>query len=322
MDKLTAMHTFVAVVEAGSFTKAGDVLMAPKTRVSQRISDLERVLGVRLLNRTSRALALTDDGRAYFEKCKVILQEIEELEGMLVGANVEPRGHVRVEALVSIARWIIAPRLHEFQSLYPLIHVRMGGSDRISHLLEEGIDCAIRGGHLEDSSQIARHVCDVQLGLYASPEFLAQIGTLQHPDDLAGVKRISWFSAHRQPFAWRLFKRHETTTLPDAEGLLFDDPDVAVSACMAGSGVFPGAPFAVEHLVRTGRLMPVLPEWAFAARPVHLIYPGSRHLSTRVRCFVDWALELMRQSPTLTMSPLDLARACAQRGPDRCDAHG
>lgn len=311
MDKLTAMNTFVAVVEAGSFTKAGDVLMAPKARVSQRISDLERVLGVRLLNRTSRALALTDDGRAYFEKCKAILQEIEELEGALAGGNVEPRGQVRVEALISIARWIIAPRLHEFQSRYPHIHVRLGGSDRISHLLEEGIDCAIRGGHLGDSSQVARHVCDVQLGLYASPEFLAQAGKLQHPDDLAGALRISWFSAQRQPFAWHLSRHHQTIVLPDVDGLLFDDPDVAVSACMAGSGVFPGAPFAVEHLVRAGGLAPVLPEWAFAARPVHLIYPGGRHLSRRVRCFVDWALELMRQSPTLTMSPLDLARECA-----------
>ncbi len=307
MDKLTAMSTFVAVVEAGSFTRAGEALMAPKARISQRVSDLERVLGVRLLNRTSRTLALTDDGRAYFEKCRLILQEIEALEGTLAGGNIAPRGNVRVEALVSIARWIIAPRLHEFQRRYPHIHIRMGGSDRISHLLEEGIDCAIRGGHLEDSSQIARHVCDVQLGLYAAPAFLAGLEGLQHPADLATLRRVSWFTAQRQPFAWELFNGGESVSVAEAEGTLFDDPDVAISACIAGSGIAPGAPFAVAQWVQSGALIPVLPQWAFAARPVHVIYPSSRHLSARVRCFVDWALQVMRDSPMLTMTPAQLA---------------
>lgn len=120
MDKFSAMTTFAKVVETGSFTRAADVLALPKARVSQRVSDLERHLGVRLLNRTTRSLNLTEDGQAYFAKCQVILQEIDELEGALKGGSVEPRGKLRVEALVSVARWVIAPSLHEFQAVTPI----------------------------------------------------------------------------------------------------------------------------------------------------------------------------------------------------------
>ncbi len=207
MDKFSAMTTFAKVVETGSFTRAADVLALPKARVSQRVSDLERHLGVRLLNRTTRSLNLTEDGQAYFAKCQVILQEIDELEGALKGGSVEPRGKLRVEALVSVARWVIAPSLHEFQARYPNISVRLGGSDRISHLLDNGIDCAIRGGHLEDSSQIARHVCDVHLGLYAAPAYLEAAGAVTHPQELSVHRRISWFTGQRNPLFGRCSQR-------------------------------------------------------------------------------------------------------------------
>lgn len=205
MDKLTAMATFVKVVGAGSFTRAADALNLPKARVSQRISDLEKYLGVRLLNRTTRALSLTDDGSAYFDKCQILLQQIDELEATLNGGAATPIGRLRVDSLVSIARWVIAPRLHDFQMRYPRIQLRLSSSDRISHLLEDGIDCTIRGGALKDSSMIARHLCDIHMGLYASPEYLASVGRVDTPDALSQLKRISWFSGReRNPFVWEL----------------------------------------------------------------------------------------------------------------------
>lgn len=307
MDKLSAMASFAAVVEAGSFTRAADILTLPKARVSQRVSDLERHLGVRLLNRTTRALKLTEDGQAYFTKCQVILQEIEELEEALRGVTVQPRGRLRVEALVSVARWVIAPRLHEFQARYPHIAVHLGGSDRMRNLLEDGIDCAIRGGSLDDSSQIARHVCDVRLGLYAAPAYLQAAGAVHHPRELAHHRRLSWLAGQRNPFAWRLEAACEAFELAAGDGLQFDDPDVAIASCMAGSGICPGAPFAVEGWVRAGTLVPVLPHWSFQARPIHVIYPGNKHLAARVRCFVDWSMALMEASPSLRMRPLELA---------------
>ncbi|SVK46915.1 transcriptional regulator, LysR family [Acinetobacter baumannii] len=308
MDKLSAMATFAAVAEAGSFTKAAAILALPKARVSQRVSDLERYLGVRLIHRTTRALRLTVDGAAYLAKCQQILQALEEVEGTLQGGVREPRGRLRVEALAAVARWVIAPHLHEFQARYPGITVRLGGSDRISHLLEEGIDCAIRGGRLEDSGQIARHVCDVSLGLYASPAYLANADRIEHPQDLAHHRRLSWFSP-REPFGWRLEMQGGAFMLPGGADLQFDDHEVAIACCLAGGGICPGAPFAVAEWVRAGKLVPVLPHWHFQARPIHLIYPSNEHLSARVRCFVDWALALMRENRSLHMSPLALAES-------------
>ncbi|MDQ0015383.1 DNA-binding transcriptional LysR family regulator [Variovorax boronicumulans] len=308
MDKLSAMATFATVIEVGSFTRAADVLALPKARVSQRVSELERHLGVRLLNRTTRTLGLTEEGQAYFAKCQVILRDIDELEEALKGGRLELRGRLRVEALVSVARWIIAPRLHEFQARYPAISVRLAGSDRISHLLEDGIDCAVRGGHLKDSSQIARHVCDVRVGLYAAPAYLRAAPAMRHPEELMRHRSISWFQGQRNPFAWQLEKtQSEVFDLAMDNGLQFDDPDVAIASCMAGSGICPGVPFAVEGWVRAGALVPVLPDWSFKARPIHIIYPSSKHLSARARCFVDWLLELMKSSPSVRMTPRDLA---------------
>lgn len=309
MDRLAAMNTFVCVVEAGSFTRAADRLMLPKARVSQRISDLEAHLGVRLLNRTTRALSLTADGHAYFAKCQLIMQEIEELEGALKGGKQEPKGRLRVEALVSMARWIIAPNLHQFQARYPHINLRLGSSDRISNILEEGIDCAIRGGALEDSSLIARHIGEVRMGLYASAEYLQRMGKPTYPQALEQHQRISWFSGQRNPFAWHLHNGQDQCEIPAQQGLQFDDPDVAIAACMAGSGICPGAPFAVANWVRTGQLVPVLPQWSFKARPVHILYPSNKHLSVRVRCFVDWLLELIHSDNRLALSPEQLARS-------------
>lgn len=320
MDKLAAMTTLVTVVNAGSFTHAAEVLGLPKARISQRIADLERHLSVRLLNRTTRSLSLTEDGQAYYAKCQLILQDIDELEGALKGANVQAKGRVRVEALVSVARWILGPRLHEFQAQYPGISIRLGGTDRISHLLEEGIDCAIRGGRLQDSTHIARHLCDVRLGLYAAPEYLTRAGVPEHPLQLLAHQRLSWFPGPRNAFAWDLYQTNQALEVPGGEGLLFDDPDVAMTSCMAGSGICPGAPFAVQQWVLNGQLVSVLPQWSFASRSIHLLYPSNKHLSKRVRCFVDWALSLLQEHPTLALTPWQLAQCLPTLRSKHCDA--
>lgn len=313
MDKLAAMSTFVKVVETGSFTRAAEVLGLPKARVSQRINDLEAVLGVRLLQRTTRTLNLTDDGRAYFDKCQLLLQQLDELEHTLRGGTRQAQGRLRVDSLVSIARWVIAPRLPEFKALHPGIDLRLGSSDRLSHMLEEGIDCAVRGGVLEDSSMVARHLCDITLGLYASPAFLGTVGRVEQPTDLEGLPRLTWFRAGAgNPFAWTLTSGAAMAQLEAGVGIQFDDPEVAIAACVAGAGICPGAPFAVAALVRAGLLAPVLPAWHFPARPVHLVYPSSRHLSMRLRCFVNWLLAVVEQQPDLRLTPAALASEFAR----------
>lgn len=237
-----------------------------------------------------------------------LLQQIDELEATLRGGTATPIGRLRVDSLITIARWVIAPRLHDFQARYPRIQLRLSSSDRISNLLEDGIDCTIRGGALKDSSMIARHLCDIQMGLYASPEYLASIGGVDSPDDLSQFRRLSWFSGReRNPFMWELESGPERFVVQSGDGMQFDEPDVAISACVAGSGICPGAPFAVAGFVRAGKLVPVLPQWHFSAAPVHVIYSGSRHLSVRVRCFVNWVMELFAENPEIQLTPIALA---------------
>lgn len=306
MDRLSAMNTFLTVVETGSFTRAADVLGLPKARVSQRISDLELYLGLRLVNRTTRSLKLTQEGEEYFVKCQRILQDIEELEGSIKGNLVQPRGQIRVEALVSVARWLIAPHIQEFKIRYPEINLHLGSSDSIRHLLEDRIDCTIRGGDLDDSSMIARLLCSVRIGLYASPAYVVNKGNPIHPEQLVNHSLISWFRGNRNPFSWYLEREKASFEMVFKTGYQFDDPDVAIAACMAGNGICPGVPFAVESWVKSGALIPILPEWSFEARPIHIIYSNSKYLSARVRCFIDWMLEMSNKNLSLAMSPLEL----------------
>lgn len=309
MDKLSAMATFVAVVDSGSFTRAAKSLSLPKARVSQRISDLEAALGVRLLQRSTRALSLTTDGEVYLERCRRILLDITEVEDALKGSDSTPTGSIHVDMLTSIARWVIAPQMHEFQALFPKLAVRLGSSDRVSNLWEEGIDCAIRGGSLEDSAMVARHVADVTIGLYASLAYLESAAPISEPEDLPNHRRMTWFSPKGGGrLAWQLENGERSVSLQAVELLQFEDPDVAIAACLAGIGVCPAAPFAVETYIRAGLLVPVLPSWHFKPRPIHIVYPTRKHLSAKVRCFVDWSYELLRKNEAVHQTPLALAQ--------------
>ncbi|MEK7946222.1 LysR family transcriptional regulator [Pigmentiphaga sp. YJ18] len=295
MDKLSAMQTFCAVVDHGSFSRAAEALGIPKARASQRVSDLENELGVRLLHRTTRAMNLTDDGTAYLERCRQILKDIDELETVMLGATNTPHGYLRVEAQTTICRWILTPRLTDFYRRYPEIELRLGGHDRDRNLLENGIDCAIRTGHLKDSSLIARHLMDVRVNLYASPSYLDSFGVVETPILLERADLIGhFFSESNTVMPWLLHSDESEYQLKQLPSLAFDDPDAAVSAAVAGGGITLAAPFFVDHLIREGQLTQVLPAWHYMTQPVHIVYPTNRHLSARVRVFVDWVIDMVR----------------------------
>jgi DNA-binding transcriptional LysR family regulator len=316
MDKLTAIQTFVQIVDAGSFTRAADRLQAPKARVSQRLKDLEAALGVRLLERTTRALRLTDEGRSYHARCLQVLADLEETEQALRGRHGAPRGRLRVDALAAIARHVLAPAIGEFRQRYPGLDVHLRGSDRIGHLLEDGIDCAIRGGELPDAGHVGRTVVSVHLGLYASPACLARHGEPADPGALADVPRIGWLAQRGSGIEpWRLTREDGGAVFEVAgePALAFDDGDTATAAAVGGAGIVVAAPFAVRALVREGALVPVLPQWEAGRRPVSILYPSSRQLSARVRCFVDWATERLRADPAMALRPRELAGRPATR---------
>lgn len=309
MDKLTAMLTFSTVVELASFSRAADALGIPKARVSQRVSDLENALGVRLLHRTTRILSLTVDGMAYAERCKQILDDLQELEMRVSGSTGSPKGRLRVETHTSFGRWVLSSKLIEFRRLYPLIQVRLGAHHQTRNMIEEGIDCAIRGGFIEDSSLIAHRVAmNTAAGLYASPKYLERFNLTNDPTDLDRADLIGWFDPKSNaPWPWLLCSGASEFNLKRPPTLLFDDPESAVVAATMGAGITIALPFAVERLVRQRQLVPVLPTWQFNLNPVHIVYPASRQFSGRVRAFVDWAIEMMKNSAELQRSPLDLS---------------
>ncbi|MFO0121051.1 MAG: LysR family transcriptional regulator [Inhella sp.] len=311
MDKLSAMQTFVQIVEAGSFTRAAERMQLPKARVSQRLQALEAELGVRLLERTTRALRLTNDGRAYHERCVQLLADLEEAEQALRGDHARPSGVLRVDVVAAIARHVLAPALGDFSRHYPELAVHLHSRDRISHLLEDGIDCAIRGGPLPDASHVAISACTVHLGLYAAPECLARPGTPQAPEVLARLPRLGWVDQRSGGvLPWRLARDDGAGfDVPGLPTLAFDDGDAAIAAALGGAGVVVAAPFAVRAAVQSGTLCPVLPAWEAGQRTVSVLWPSRRQRSARLRCFVDWAVERLRHDPALALRPRDLVPA-------------
>ncbi len=300
MDQLAAMRAFVAVVECGGFGRAADRLQWPKATVSQRVQALEAALGVRLLQRTTRRVTPTADGAAYHGRCVRWLAEIDDAERTLRGEVQRPTGVLRVEILASLARWVVAPALPAFAERYPGIELRLGCADRVVDLLEDGVDCAVRGGELPPSSLVARHVADVSLGLYAAPSYLARAGVPDGPSALAAHRRLGWLdgrSGAPEPLALR--HADGRVAAIGTPVLAFDDGEACLAACTAGAGIAPAAPFAADAAVRAGALVPVLPGWSAGTRPVHVVWPSRRHLAPRVRVFVDWVVELIRDDARL-----------------------
>lgn len=314
MDKLGAMRAFVAVVDSGGFGRAADRLGLPKATVSQRVQALEAVLGVRLLQRTTRRVTPTVDGEAYHGRCLRWLAEIDEAERALRGEAERPTGVLRVELLASLARRVVAPRLPDFVERYPGIELRLGSADRVVDLLEDGVDCAVRGGVLPSSSLVARHVCDVSLGLYAAPGYLARAGTPDDPQALAAHRRLGWLDGQAgtpQP----LVLRHADgrVAAAGAPALAFDDGETCLAACAAGAGIAPAAPFAAEAALREGALVRVLPEWTAGTRPIHVVWPSRRHLAPRVRVFVDWVVGAIREELGASGSAQDALASASTR---------
>ncbi|MFM1989433.1 MAG: hypothetical protein RJA99_2390 [Pseudomonadota bacterium] len=298
MDKLGAMRAFVAVVDSGGFGRAAERLALPKATVSQRVQALEAALGVRLLQRTTRRVTPTVDGEAYHGRCLRWLAEIDEAERALRGEAERPSGVLRVEMLASLARWIVAPALPDFVERHPGIELRLGCADRLVDLLEDGVDCAVRGGVLPSSSLVARHVVDVTLALYASPSYVSRAGVPDGPDALATHRRLGWLDGRSgRPEDWTLGRADAAARVVGPPTLAFDDGEACLAACIAGAGIAPAAPFAADAAVRAGALVPVLAGWSTGTRPVHVVWPSRRHLAPRVRVFVDWVTALVREHP-------------------------
>ena len=301
MDKLRAMETFVRIVEAGSLTAAPDLLDTSLTSVVRSLATLEAALSTRLLNRTTRRIALTDEGREYFERCRRVLAEVEEAENALSARQTTPAGKLSITAPVMFGRLHVGPVLTDFLAAYPAVHAELMLFDRVVDLLNEGIDAAIRIGHLRDSSLVAVPLGATRRVICASPDYLQRAGTPQRPADLAGHRCLQFLGV--APGAeWEFANQAanpggdgKTLKVPIKGVLATNQIDVARDACSKGLGCSAFLDYQVREALAAGLLQRVLQDFEPAPIPVQIVYPHSRLLSSRVRSFVDWAAPRLRE---------------------------
>lgn len=294
MDQLSAMRAFVRVVEAGTFSRAADLLDMPKPTVTKQIQQLEAHLRAKLLNRTTRRVTVTMDGAAYYERALRLLGELDELDASMTLAQARPSGRLRVDCSSALAISVIIPALHEFHARYPDIQLDLGLSDRAADLIGENLDCAVRAGEIADQGLIARRIGDMQLITCASPDYLERFGTPRHPRDLEDGHRVV---AYRPALGGRILpliyqNRTEMIEIAGRYIISLNDGTGYLAAGLAGHGIMQLPSFMAREPIAEGRLVPLLLDWCTAPKPLHIVYPPNRHLSNKVRVFVDWLAEL------------------------------
>jgi DNA-binding transcriptional LysR family regulator len=294
MDKLNAMATFVRIVDKGSLTAAAEGLDTSVPSVVRTLAALERALGVRLLNRTTRRLSLTDEGAQYLDHCRVILSAVQDFELGLASGHAQPRGRLALTSSVMFGRRYVAPIAADFIERHPEVTADLLFVDRVVSLVDEGIDVAVRIGHLKDSSLVAIRVGAVRRVVCASPEYLQRHGVPRKPADVtkhACVRHTGL--APRSEWHFRVGRRD--VAVPISAAMTCNEIDSALTACTRGVGVGMFLSYQVAPASDAGELQYVLEDFETEPLPVHVVYPQTRLMSARVRAFVDECVMKLRQ---------------------------
>ncbi len=302
MDQIQAMRAFTRVVEAGTFTKAADSLSLPKASVTKQIQALEARLQVKLLNRTTRRVTVTADGAAYYERASRLISDLDDMEASMMNAQSNPRGRLRVDVGAAIGSLVIIPALNSFHDRFPDIQLDLGVGDRPVDLISDNVDCVIRGGDLAEQFLVARRIGTLPFITVASPAYLKRFGTPTHPGELEdeGHRAIHYFSARTgRPFPHIYECKGEKIELAGRYQLAVNESNAHTAAILAGLGVSQCTTFVAAQHLASGDMVQILTEWTRPPLPVHVVYPPNRHLSAKVRAFVDWAAELFAKHPQL-----------------------
>ncbi|HMT92813.1 LysR family transcriptional regulator [uncultured Thiothrix sp.] len=287
-----SLQIFVKVVQLGSFTRAADSLNKQKAYVSRSVTQLERALGVRLLERTTRSISLTESGRELYERALDILQAIENVQQTLQSSQFEPQGTLKLSCGIEFGMMVVSHWLSGYLQEYPQMRIEADFTGRLVDIVGEGFDLVIRLGPLNDSSLIARKLGELHYGLFASPHYLAQYPVLQHPQELNQHSLIVFSGEQRYPSHWDLSNGQEQFKLVHQQTSLKINNSFAVGeAAVAGLGIAQLPLLIAKPYVQTQRLIRVLPAWAAAAVEIHAIYPSNRYLNPKVRAFIDYALK-------------------------------
>jgi len=294
MDRLEAMRTFVAVATLGSVAEAARRLRLSPSVVTRSIAQLEDQLGLTLLLRTTRSLRLTEGGEVYLENCQQILADVEGAERRARGEDAEPRGHLKIAAPILFGRLHVLPVINRVLRRYRGVSIQLSLSDRNVHLVDEGIDVAVRIGELADSSLIAVKLAEVSRVVVASPAYLKRHGIPKSPDELAG-RDIVAFEGIGATDQWRFNPGRKSVELELR--LTVNSADTAIAAAEAGVGITRALSYQVEASVRAGRLTPILQQFAPAQSRVSAIYPARRVPSANVAVFIKTAREYFKMHP-------------------------
>ena len=306
MDQLLALRVFVRIAESGAFSKSADAMNIPRPTVTKLVQDLERHLGTKLLQRTTRRVSVTPEGAAYYERATRLIADLDDMDEAAAKARAQPRGRLRVDIGSVLANMILIPALPGFRARYPELHVDLGVGDRPIDLIGDGVDCVIRGGALADTSLVARHVADLDWVTCASPRYLRARGVPAHPSELVarepgakGAARVpghaivGYFSSLTgRAFPLEFRKGPEQVMVQGQAVVAVNESTAHLSALLSGAGLGQTFKFAAAPHLESGRLRTVLADWTRPRHPLHLVYPSHRHLSAKVRVFADWVAEV------------------------------
>jgi DNA-binding transcriptional LysR family regulator len=294
MDRLEAMALFRAAAEGGSLSAAGRALNVPLPTVSRNISELEAHLKTRLFNRSTRALTLTEAGRAYLESAKLILEQVAEAERSAAGEYIAPKGDLTISAPLGFGRLHLTPVVSEFLAVYPEIDVRLVLTDRVVHLLEDHVDCALRIGELPDSSLVALKLGAIRRVVCGSPAYFARRGRPGTPADLADHDTVA-FEGLTASTQWRFRSNHGEVIVPIRPRLSVTSADAAVEAASAGVGLTNILCYQAAKAIESGALDVVLGDYEPAPAPVNLVHAGQGLLPLKLRAFLDFAAPRLRE---------------------------
>ena len=298
MNPLDRMQIFARVAELNSFTQAARVLGIPKASASLAVQQLESQLGTRLLHRTTRRVQLTQDGLAYYERCKDVLDDVEELQGMFQQPEgTALRGRVRIDMSTGVARHMVLPRLPELLQRHPLLEVEVSSTDRRVDLVREGFDCVIRVGPVAEPGLVARPLGHVRVATCASPAYLARLGTPRTLDDLAQHELVHYVSTLGTRSAGFEVTGPDGATafLPMAGRVTVNSAEAYLGACLAGLGLIQVPLLGAQDLVEQGLLVPVLAQHPPPPMPITLLYAHRRQLPQRVRVVMDWLAQVVQE---------------------------
>lgn len=297
MDFSRHLRIFVTVVDSGSFARAAEALRMARPSVTNAISALEKQVGARLLQRTTRRISLTGEGELFYDRATRLLTDINEAQNLFGGSSVSPKGRLRVDIPVALGRSLIIERIPAFQALYPDVDLILGVSDQPVDLLADGVDCVLRLGELAPTSMIARKLASIIMVVCGSPSYLAAHGMPETVEDLRHHRAVNYFSGrgHRS-IAWSLPGDTGIPQFTVPSGIMVNDTEAFIACALNGLGLIqvPGLVVA-EHLA-SGKLVEVLPAMRAIRRPVSIMYPNRQHLAPQVRAFIEWASAIVRSA--------------------------